>query len=143
MVALKTMEVGVPLERLVYNAHTVEQSLAQWSEAPEPRLEGCAQPTVQGQRLRVLPFKIQTQMDKQTQQITNTEANGNMKESTDTNRFKYRTNHKRRSKMRTPPGKAYCCCMHLTLKSIATPFKVHLRFCIFILCEHTFLSWQC
>ena len=72
MVALKTMEVGVPLERLVYSgvkSCTVEQSLAQWSEAPEPRLEGCAQPTVQGQRLRVLPFKIQTQMDKQTQQI--------------------------------------------------------------------------
>ena len=64
----------------------MEQRLAQWSEAPEPRLEGCAQPTVQGQRLRVLPFKIQTQMDKQTQQITNTEASGNIEESTNTKR---------------------------------------------------------
>ena len=56
MVALKTME--VPLERPVHSGakwsakaewSIVEHSGAWWSGAPEPRLEGCAQPTVQGQ----------------------------------------------------------------------------------------------
>ena len=49
--------------------------VVQWRSevAPEPRLEGCAQPTVQGQSMaaRLLPFKIQIQgeiqMDIQTQ----------------------------------------------------------------------------
>ena len=55
--------------------HCGTKSCTVWRSevAPEPRLEGCAQPTVQGQSMaaRLLPFKIQIQgeiqMDIQTQ----------------------------------------------------------------------------
>ena len=84
MLALKTMEVGGGALGAASvhcgaksGVHSVERSVVAWRScvAPEPRLEGCAQPTAQGQSMpaRLLPFKIQIQreiqMDIQIQKI--------------------------------------------------------------------------